>query len=41
MQSAWVNRRGASYHPEDGAARPFEPDYEIAELNALLRIVDA
>ena len=41
MYSAWVNRRGASYHPKDGEARLYEPDFEITGLAELLSIVDA
>jgi len=41
MYSAWVNRRGDSYHPKDGEARQYEPDFEVANLTELLSIVDA
>lgn len=41
MYSAWVNRRGAAYHPKDGEPRLYEPDFEITHLADLLEIVDA
>jgi 2-haloalkanoic acid dehalogenase type II len=40
MFSAWVNRKGAVYHHND-TPHPYEPDFEIASLEELLRIVDA
>jgi len=40
MHSAWVNRRGGSYHPANGEARAYEPDFEISNLAELLSIVD-
>ncbi len=39
MHSGWINRRGLSFHPEEGEARPFEPDYEMETLEDLLRII--
>jgi 2-haloalkanoic acid dehalogenase type II len=41
MYAAWVNRSGASYHPKDGEARLYEPDFEIANLAELLEIFNA
>jgi len=41
MYSAWVNRRGVPYHPKDGEARQYEPDFEIASLLELSGILDA
>jgi putative hydrolase of the HAD superfamily len=40
MFSAWVNRKGAVYHHNE-TPHPYEPDFEIANLEDLLRIVDA
>jgi 2-haloalkanoic acid dehalogenase type II len=41
MQSAWVNRRGQLYHHKEGEPHPYEPDFEVADLGGLLRIIDA
>ncbi len=41
MHSAWVNRRGAPYHHKEGELHPYEPDFQIADLGELLRIIDA
>jgi 2-haloalkanoic acid dehalogenase type II len=40
MRSAWINRRGLAFHPTEGEARPFEPDYEMGTLEDLLSIVE-
>lgn len=40
MLSAWVNRSGQPYHPANGEARLYEPDFEISALDGLLRILD-